>query len=138
MREHGRRNVDDSGWSRTGDAVHEDGDERVAGDEGAVRAAAAMVAAPEILELPSLRRRHDHVPGVRASKRCGRADDRVGMVEDRRVAVDRDPSSSSRSSAPSRRATSTPSSWNRATSTDGSPSSRAASVRADGASAPIR
>ena len=50
----------------------------------------------------------------------------------------RSPPTAIRSSAPSRRATTTPSSAKSATSTDGSPSSRSASARADGASAPRR
>ena len=104
--------------------------------ERAVRATAEVMSAPEVVELPAVAGRDEHLAGVRAADGGDRARDGVGLVEDRGVALERRrPArvSSIRSSSPSRRATTASPSRKSATSTDGSPSSRSASSRAVGA-----
>jgi len=47
-----------------------------------------MMAAAEVLELPALDRGHDHLAGVGAPNRRSGTRDGIGLVEDRRVALE--------------------------------------------------
>ena len=68
VREHRRRDLGDARGLGV-DADVSSGHERVAGDERAVAAAARVVAAAEVGELPALRRRDEQLAGVRVRER---------------------------------------------------------------------
>ena len=81
MLEDGGRHLGDAGRRGRVDADGEERDERVAGDERAVAAAAEVVAASEVGELPPLRGRDEQLAGVRVRERGAHALGRIGMLE---------------------------------------------------------
>ena len=102
MLEHGGRRRSVMRCRRGVDADRQQRHERVAGDERAVAAAARVVAAAEVGELPALRRRDEQLAGVRVRER--RPARHASAVEPRRGCLQ--PSRRrKRSSSPSRRAT---------------------------------
>src|SRR5581483_10856083 len=81
----GRRDIRDA--ANVG--IHSDREQRhgrVAGDERAVAAAARMVAAAEIGELPAFRGRDEQLARVRVRERGPRTGECIGLIEDRPVA----------------------------------------------------
>ena len=107
---------------------------RVAGEQRAVAAAAAVVAAGEVGELPAGRGGDEHVAGVRVREGGPGALERVGaVVEERRVASTFEPPSGRRREAElpaARRATASSPSRKSTTSAPAKPSRRSASARA--------
>ena len=91
MGEDERRDVDDARASAS--PVDADREERhlgVAGNERAVRAAADVVPAAEVGELVALGGRDEHLARVRVRERRPGAAQRIRVVEDRRVAAQRE------------------------------------------------
>src|SRR5437763_13932850 len=78
--EHGGSDVRDPVQLRP-DADREERDDGVAGDQRAVAAAASMMAAAEVDELPSLRRRDEHLARVRVRERRAGPPRGVGVLE---------------------------------------------------------
>ena len=68
----------------------------IARDQGAMRAAADVIPAAEVGELVALGRRDEDLAGVRVRECRPGAGERVGMVEDRGVAGEREQATSSR------------------------------------------